>query len=501
VYFKRSALAPSLLLTPNSDTKLALRLRDVRNETLDYPGLPRAVARQPDVIAGVARGRFIGADVLPPTSNNAQGANLQWSQRLSEQWDFALTLARNRVEVTQAGAFNASVIDVYLGMFGMPAALGRVVQDVYGYRMGQQFESTVLSPSLTGRFTTGVVQHTVAVGLDQERSSEDAFMRWSDPVGVGLSPVTSQVNLAGSGQARWIEPAGNSMFDSAYVRRFKASTAYVQDQVQIGHWSLLGALRSNQLEIENTAAGKITTRSTTHTTPRFGAVFAFTPQVSAFAGYAQAVQTPYLTTFAKGVTPTAEETRQIEAGLRLRDWAGVTATLALFDVQRRNVATAAGSVNYLSDQGSQGIDVDMRFRVNASWQWLAAYTQQSAKYTATDFSQVVSYVGKQLFNVPQQQLRVATRYDAVSGTLQGWGFGLGVTIQSELPGDARNSFFTPSSTVWDTQVSYQSKRLRYGLAVSNLLDKKYLVPSAYFGGGQVTPAVPRSVTVSAVYSF
>jgi iron complex outermembrane receptor protein len=53
----------------------------------------------------------------------------------------------------------------------------------------------------------------------------------------------------------------------------------------------------------------------------------------------------------------------------------------------------------------------------------------------------------------------------------------------------------------DAQVSYQSKQLRYGLAVSNLLDKQYLVPSAYFGGGQVTPATPRSVTASAVFSF
>jgi iron complex outermembrane receptor protein len=501
VYFRRSALAPSLLLTPNSDTKLALRLRDVRNETLDYPGLPRAVVTQSEVIAGVVRGRFIGADDLPPTSNNAQGANLQWNQRLSDQWDFALTLARNRVEVTQAGAFNASVIDVYLGMFGMPVALGKVVQDVYGYRMGQQFESTVLSPSLTGRFTTGEARHTVAAGLDQERSSEDAFMRWSDPLGVGLSPITSKINLAGSGQARWIEPAGNSMFDSAYVRRFKANTAYVQEQVQIGNWSLLGALRFNQLEIENRAGGKIITKSSTHTTPRLGAVFAFTPQVSAFAGYAQAVQTPYLTTFAKGVTPIAEETRQNEVGLRLKDWGGVTATLALFDLQRRNVATAAGAVNYLSDQGSQGVDVDLRYRVNATWQWLAAYTHQTAKYTTTNFAQVAAYMGQQLFNVPERQLRLATRYDAASGTWQGWGFGLGVTTQSELPGDARNSFFTPASTVLDAQVSYQSKQLRYGLAVSNLLDKQYLVPSAYFGGGQVTPATPRSVTASAIFSF
>ncbi|MDD2926000.1 TonB-dependent receptor plug domain-containing protein, partial [Rhodoferax sp.] len=161
VYFKRRALAPSLLLTPNADSKLVLRLRDVRNETLDYPGLPRAVAGQPDVVSGVARSRFIGANGLPPTTSNSQGVNLQWQQKLNAKWDLALTLAHNRVDVMQTGAFNASVIDVYLGMFGLPGAFGQATQDVYGYRMGQQFESTVLSPSLTGKFTTGTTQHTV----------------------------------------------------------------------------------------------------------------------------------------------------------------------------------------------------------------------------------------------------------------------------------------------------------------------------------------------------
>jgi len=496
VYFKRSALAPSLLLTPNADTRVVLRLRDVRNETLDYPGLPRGVAGQPDVISGVARSRFIGANGLPPTTHNAQGANLQWTQKLNGQWDLALTLAHNRVDLTQAGAFNASVIDAYLGMFGMPAALGKATQDVYGYRMGQQFESTVLSPSLTGRFNTGSTQHTVSVGLDHEVSKEDAFMRWSDPFGMGLSPITANVNLAGASNATWLEPAGNSMFDSAYVRRFLSSTVYAQDQLQMGPWTLLGSLRLNQLEIENTSAGKSTNRLSSHTTPRLGAVYAFTPQVSAFAGYAEAVQTPYLTTFAKGVAPSAEDAKQTEIGLRLKDMAGVTATLALFDLQRHNVATAATMAYYLADQGSQGIDIDLRLRMNDAWQWLAAYTYQNATYTATNHAQVASYVGKQLFNVPKQQLRLAARYDH-----QGWGFGLGLTYQSELPGDGSNSFFTPASTVWDTQASYQHKQVRYGLAVSNLLDKPYLVPSAYWGGGQVLPATPRTVTASAVYSF
>ena len=114
---------------------------------------------------------------------------------------------------------------------------------------------------------------------------------------------------------------------------------------------------------------------------------------------------------------------------------------------------------------------------------------------------MASYVGKQLFNVPKEQLRLSTRYDFHTGSLQGVGLGLGVTHQSELPGDSTNSFFTPATAVWDGQVSYQVKGARYGLSVSNLFDKQYLVPSNYFGGGQILPGAPRALTATAVFTF
>ena len=501
VYHKRMSLAPSIALTPNADTKVVLRLRSIQNETLDYPGLPRASTTAPDVIGGVPRSRFIGADGLPPSTNDISGANLQWSQKLNSNWDFGLTLAQNKLNLTEVGAFNASVIDSFLAMFMMPAAFGQATQDVYSYRMNQKFESTVLSPSVTGKFNWANTQHTVQLGVDHEESKEDSFMRWSDPMGFGLSPIAFGVNLAGATYATWIEPSGNSLFDSSYVRKFNATTSYVQDQVKIGDLSVLGSLRFNQLEIADTTTGVTTTRSAGKTTPRFGLTYAFAPKVSAFAGYAEAVQTPYLTRFASGVPPTAEDIKQSELGIRLTELSGITATIAAFDLQRKNAATSDGISNYLADQGSQGIDIDVRYQVSPSWQWVAAYTNQTTKYTGTVYAQVASYVGKQLFNVPKEQLRLATRYDFHTGSLQGLGLGLGVTHQSELPGDSTNSFFTSTTAVWDGQVSYQAKGARYGLGVSNLFDKQYLVPSNYFGGGQILPGAPRAMTATAVFTF
>ena len=76
-----------------------------------------------------------------------------------------------------------------------------------------------------------------------------------------------------------------------------------------------------------------------------------------------------------------------------------------------------------------------------------------------------------------------------------------MTQHAWLPGDAANSFFTPAASVWDAQVSYQTGQARFGSNINNLLNEQYLIPFAYFGRGQVTPAAPRTLTATASFSF
>jgi iron complex outermembrane receptor protein len=306
------------------------------------------------------------------------------------------------------------------------------------------------------------------------------------------------MDLTSATYPTWIEPPGTSVFDSAYSRTFKATTAYVQDQVDVGRWHLLGSLRLNNIDFHQGAASD----STSKATPRLGAVYDFTPRHSVFVGYGEAVRTPALTTYAGGVTPKPEEVSQTEVGFRIKDTAGLSASLALFELSRKNVATASAAfTNYQADQTSKGVDIDLRWQVNSSWQWIAAFTSQTAEYSGTPYAPIANVVGKQLFMVPEQSFRLATRYDFRKGDLAGLGLGLGLTQHSRLPGDAANSYFTPAATVWDAQVSYQAKSARFGLNISNLLDKQYLIPSAYFGGGQVTPAAPRTFTATASFNF
>jgi len=524
VFFKRRSISPSIALTPSTDTKVVLRLRDVRNETLDYPGLPRATAGSANLLSGVSRDLFIGASGLPPTTNDMQGANLQWTQRLNEQWDFGLTLANNKMKLDQRGAFAGSVIDQFtnllalfettpiaFGGFGVPLGtfggrlpqFGSTSQDIYGYWLQQDFDSKVASPSLTGKLKFGDASHTVTVGIDHEKSSERSFLYFSDPLGTGgLFPFTgAAISLGNYAPPTWVDPMGTGFFDESYRREFSATTAYIQDQMDIGKWSFLGSLRQSKIKVTNTTGtGTVTSANEDDVTPRVGAVYKFTPKVSMFAGYGEAVKTPTLTSFTTG-EPALERSKQSEVGVRFIDAAGLSGSVAVFDLSRENVATSAGFNSYPTNQGSKGIDIDLRWNATKNWKWLLAYTSQEVKYTGAGNAAVASYVGRQLFGTPKQSMRLATRYDVRAGQWSGLGVGLGVTHRSKLPGDGDNTFFTSAVTLWDAQVSYELKNVRLGLNVANLLDKQYMSPSAYFGGGQLLPGMPRTVTATATVSF
>ncbi len=225
-----------------------------------------------------------------------------------------------------------------------------------------------------------------------------------------------------------------------------------------------------------------------------------TPQVSTFVGYSEDIKVPILAKFA--TPPKPEESKQTEIGFRLKDLNGVSATLAWFDLIRKNAAVADTANPSFSIQTglqqSRGVDLDLRWQASSSLSLIAALTSQTAVIVQDT---TVARVNKQLFNVPKQTARLAGRYDVNGGDWAGLGFGLGVTHHSSLPGDTTNTFFTPSATVADAQVSYKLRDMKLGLSISNLFDKKYYVPSAYFGGGQVIPALPRTVSATANFSF
>jgi iron complex outermembrane recepter protein len=494
VYFKRRALMPSLAWTPDADTKLVLRLRHLENDTLDYSALPVNGTLDTSTFT-LPRSTFIGATGLPETTNKSQGFNLQWSQKLSESWSFSLLTAYNRIDLNQLGTWLVDSSSM-MGCMDYGSATP-TLNTMCGLRMWGRVKTTTVSPSLTGKFKLGQAQHTLNLGIDYEQTRDEGIMAYSN----GLGPISfDNVDLTQPVYPVWSEPVSPATPD--WRNRYTSKVAYLQDQIDVGQWHFLGGLRYSRIRVidVNPSWGINNVSSNSKATPRVGAVYEFTPQVSAFAGYGEGMQVPAFSIFSK--PPKPEESRQTEVGLRFKNLSGVTASVALFDLTRKNVAIGdpanPGFSIQAGTQRSKGLDLDLTWQATPSLVWIAAFTDQTARITEDSNA---ALVGKQLFNVPKRQLRLAVRYDILRGNWAGLGAGLGVSYRDRLPGNNTNTFFTPAVTVWDAQLSYQQGRARYALSVRNLFDKQYYQPSAYFGGGQVIPGQPRTVSVSANFNF
>ena len=485
VYFKRTAVFPSISWSPHADTKVVLRMRYLDNATLDYSALP------PDGTINTSkftlpRDLNVTAVGLPETTQKATGVNLQWTQKINPTWNFSLVAAQNNVDLDERG--------VAPQPYGGPGA----VQALYGLRLWQKMKTSALSPSLTGKFDTGSIKHTVTMGLDYEKTTDNASMLFA--VGTGSFGELGLVDLTSPVFPAWVEPVNPA--EPQMQNRYQSTVAYVQDQVDIGNLHLLGSLRISKIDVTDYfPSWRIDSKSSNKKiTPRLGAVYDFNQQVSAFAGYSEGIKVPISSVFSQ--PPKPEESRQQEIGLRLKNLGGVTATIALFDLVRKNAAVAdAANPGYSIQVGKQrakGLDVDVRWKASESLTLIAALTTQTAKITEDTNAKLVN---KQLFRVPEKQMRLAARYDVRSGDFAGLGLGLGMTYHSKLPGDNTNSFFTQAATVLDAQVSYVRGNARYGLSIQNLLNKQYYKPSTYFAGGQVTPAQPRTFAISANFAF
>jgi iron complex outermembrane receptor protein len=204
---------------------------------------------------------------------------------------------------------------------------------------------------------------------------------------------------------------------------------------------------------------------------------------------------PTFSIFSAPVKP--ELADQTEVGVKLNNLNGITATIALFDLKLKN-AVVADPVNFgksiqIGSESSRGLDVDVQWQLSPAWRMLASLNHQTPKNDDT---------GKQMLNVPKTSARLASHYQFSSRSIvPGLGVGVGLTHHSALPGDAANTFFTPSATVYDVQLSYALGQARIGLSATNISDKQYYVPTRYFGGGQVLPAPGRAISATLRYTF
>ncbi|CAN5472611.1 TonB-dependent siderophore receptor [soil metagenome] len=373
---------------------------------------------------------------------------------------------------------------------------GALTQDSYGTAYVQ------------GGFFLGNLRNEVLFGGDAQYRviyRKDLIRQTATGVFNVYNPVYGQIAAGGETV---------SAPDSDQTDKLGTRALFFQDTLHLtSQLALVGGVRYMQFE---QLAGKArpfitnTDLAGDKVLPLGGVIYKLTDEVSLYASYTQSLKPsssiPAFTTgyvVGSGLAP--EEGTQWETGVRFDLNKRLSGTVALYDIEKKNVLVSQlNSVTGLTDVGtagkvrSRGIEVDVTGRLSDNWSMIGSYAYTDARVTEDPV-----YKDKSLQNVAMNTGSLYLVYDFGS-TLPGrLRVGAGGHYVGDRQGDAANSFTLPSYAVADAFATYETKYntlpVTYQLNVKNIFDKVYY-PSAV-NTSFIAVADARRVSLSATLKF
>ena len=341
-------------------------------------------------------------------------------------------------------------------------------------------------------------RHDLLIGADTERVDNFRGDTWRGSAVGGFNiynPVYG--NLAA--------PSTLSLKDSDRSDELHSRSIYAKDNWHLSdQWILVLGGRYQRFEqLVEQGRGATYTRTTDRTDTTFlpfgGLVFQLSDQVAFYGNYSRSF-VPNASDTNTGQAFHPEEGRSYELGVKLDLPQGIGASLALFDIEKKNVVVTNNSVSEAAGKvGSRGVELDISGRLSERWELLGSYA-----YTDTEILDDPSNEGNELVNAARN---VGSLYLVhhlhLPLELGQWKLGGGARYVGERAGDNANTFWLDSYTVADAFVTWDSQLLgektRLQLNVRNLFNERYY-PSS---GGNLRVAVgePRELRLSASVEF
>lgn len=341
-------------------------------------------------------------------------------------------------------------------------------------------------------------RHDLLIGADTERVDNFRGDTWRGSAVGGFNiynPVYG--NLAA--------PSTLSLKDSDRSDELHSRSIYAKDNWHLSdQWILVLGGRYQRFEqLVEQGRGATYTRTTDRTDTTFlpfgGLVFQLSDQVAFYGNYSRSF-VPNASDTNTGQAFDPEEGRSYELGVKLDLPQGIGASLALFDIEKKNVVVTNNSVSEAAGKvGSRGVELDISGRLSERWELLGSYA-----YTDTEILDDPSNEGNELVNAARN---VGSLYLVhhlhLPLELGRWKLGGGARYVGERAGDNANTFWLDSYTVADAFVTWDSQLLgektRLQLNVRNLFNERYS-PSS---GGNLRVAVgePRELRLSASVEF
>ncbi|HDR9660020.1 TPA: TonB-dependent receptor [Burkholderia stabilis] len=412
--------------------------------------------------------------------NNMDGeshlAQLSIDHQFNADWSAHLGYSYNR-ETYDANQLRTTGVDPVKGTLSRSndATHGSLSTDSYGIAY------------VNGKVTLAGMRHDLQLGVDSEyrriyrkdmlRQAVKTPFSYIDPV-YGLLPPSSTVSASDSDQT-------DTLHDTS---------VFLQDSIHLtDKWIVSGGLRYityNQVAGRGRPFTANTDLSGSKWLPRAGVVYKWTDAFSLYGSYSQSLKpsssiAPMASGYMiDGSTP-PEEATAWEVGGKLDLPGGMTGTLALFNIDKKNVLVSQyNDTTKLTDwrtsgkARSRGVELDVSGRIGERVNVIASYAYIDAK-TVDD----PLYAGNRLWNVARHTASLAAVYDV--GTLVGGDdlrIGAAARYVGARPGDSANSFTLPSYVLADAFATYDTRigkqKLSFQLNVKNLFNRTYYPSSA-----------------------
>ncbi|MCO7260838.1 TonB-dependent siderophore receptor [Dickeya zeae] len=430
------------------------------------------------------------------TRGDQDTLTFQMENTLNERWKSKLNYAysRNTYNDNQARAMSLNPTTGFL------TRRADATQDAHSQSQNVQL-------TLNGDIDWGSINHQLLFGFDHEadrthrgnmiRGKNNSSFNIYNPV-YGRFPASSDIIAAESDQKEDVDSTG----------------VFMQDAIRLDeHWMLLGGVRYDRFDVMSGKGRPFVTntdRSDSRLVPRAGVVYNLTSYASLYTSYSESFKPNSAVNKAIGATMEPEVGRSYEIGAKLDLPNRITANLALFDIQKRNVMVdEQQTINGISETvtrtagkvRSQGVEVDVAGKLTDSLSLIGAYAFTDARVTSDPTNQ-----GNEMANVARHTASLFLTNDFGNLGLHAGDdlrAGVGARYVGRRPGDAANSFFLDDYTVADAFIAYSvplnGYKVKWQLNIKNLFDKTYY-PSS--GSSQyVAIGDPREVVLRASVDF
>ncbi|CAI0994309.1 ferrichrome porin FhuA [Serratia quinivorans] len=481
---KRYAIAPSFSWRPDDRTSLTFLSSFQDDPDLGFYGwLPKEGTVQNGINGKLPTSFNDGEPGYNNISRKQQMVGYAFEHGFDDVWTVRQNLRYSKMDLDYRSIYGQGINPTN------PTELTRGVMN-----SKEHLSSFAVDTQAQAKFATGLVNHTLLMGVDYMRMRNDVVYQYgtASPLNV-VAPQYGNQSYTITGGA-------------SQVNRQEQTGLYVQDQAEWNQWVLTMGGRYDWSDTNSTNRlnqNSVSKQKDNEFSGRAGLNYVFENGIAPYVSYSESFE-PTSGTDASGNTFAASKGKQYEAGVKFapKD-RPITASMAIYQLTKTNNKVADPNNIFASIQGgeirSRGVELEAKAALSANVNLLGSYT-----YTDAEYSKDTTLQGNTPAAIPKHMASLWADYTFHETAISGLTLGSGVRYVGSSYGDEANTFKVKDYTVVDAAIKYDLARFNLpgssiGINVNNLFDKEYV--SSCFATYGCYWGAERQVVATATFRF